>query len=47
LRISLLYNDTLKDIIAKGVESSYEFSSINKNNSLIMLIDMNKQNIEN
>jgi len=46
LRISLLYNDTLKDSIAQSLQSSYEFSSINKNNSLIILIDMNKQNIE-
>ncbi len=46
LRISLLYNDTLKDSITKNLQSSYEFSSINKNNSLIILIDMNKQTIE-
>ncbi len=45
LRISLLYNDTLKDIIGKNLQSSYEISSINKNNSLIVLIDMNTQNI--
>ncbi len=46
LRISLLYNDTLKDIITQSLQSSYEFSFVNKNNSLIILIDMNKQNIE-
>lgn len=46
LRISLLYNDTLKDNIAKSLQSSYEFSFVNKNNSLIVFIDMNKQNIE-
>jgi hypothetical protein len=46
LRISLLYNDTLKDIITQSLQSSYEFSFVNKNNSLIVFIDMNKQNIK-
>ena len=46
LRISLLYNDTLKDIITKYLQSPYKFSFINKNNSLIILIDIDEQNIE-
>lgn len=46
LRISLLYNDTLKDIIAQSLESSYKFSFINKNNLLVVLIDLTKQDIE-
>lgn len=46
LRISLLYNDSLKDIITSSVISSYNFSLLYNDNSLIILIDLNNQSIE-
>jgi hypothetical protein len=46
LRISLLYNDTLKDIIGTSLQSFYDFSFIDKDNSLLLLIDISRQDIE-
>ncbi len=46
LRISFLYNDSLKDIINTSLESYYDFSLSFNDNIFTILIDLNKQNIE-
>jgi len=46
LRISLLYNDSLKDMMSGSLQSSYDFSFMDKNNALVLLINMDGQDIE-